>query len=163
MDDYFEPQGLGKTIFQERYARTPDETWEEAARRVAQHVAKAEANGKVVIFEEKFFNELVTNRFMPGGRIWYGAGRPKAQLLNCFVIPVGDSREGWGQMLYDTTVISGTGGGIGANYSDVRYRGAPIAGTGGVATGAVSAMRMQDGVAEELRQGGGRRAALMQC
>lgn len=81
----------------------------------------------------------------------------------CFVIPVEDSREGWGQMLYDTTVISGTGGGIGVNYSDVRPRGATIKGTGGVATGAVSAMKMQNGIAEELRQGGGRRAALMQC
>lgn len=163
MDEYFHPEGLGETIFTERYARTPEESWVEACDRVAEHVAKAETNGKVAKYTAAFAEELKMNRFMPGGRIWYGAGRPKAQLLNCFVIPVGDSREGWGQMLYDTTVISGTGGGIGANYSDVRYRGAPIQGTGGVATGAVSAMRMQDGVAEELRQGGGRRAALMQC
>lgn len=82
---------------------------------------------------------------------------------NCFVIPVDDSREGWGKMLYDTTVISGLGGGIGANYSKPRPRGFAIKGTGGVSTGAVSAMKMQDGIANELRQGGGRRAALMQC
>lgn len=163
MEENFEPKGLGETIFRERYARTEEETWDEACERVADHVAKAEDNGKYTKFKHLFYEELRHNRFMPGGRIWYGAGRPKAQLLNCFVIPVGDSREGWGQMLYDTTVISGTGGGIGANYSDVRPRGAIIQGVGGIATGAVSAMRMQNGVAEELRQGGGRRAALMQC
>lgn len=163
MNKIFEPQGLGATLFRERYARTPEETWQEAAMRVAEHVAKAEVNGKYRKYADKFYEEIVQNRFMPGGRIWYGAGRPKAQLLNCFVIPVGDSREGWGTMLYDTCVISGTGGGIGANYSEVRPRGSEIQGVGGVATGAVSSMRMQDSVAEELRQGGGRRAALMQC
>jgi ribonucleoside-diphosphate reductase alpha chain len=159
----FSPTGLGETIFKERYARNSDETWEEACRRVASHIADAETNGKVNKYAEKFYEELVSNRFMPGGRIWYGAGRPKGQLLNCFVIPVDDSREGWGKMLYDTTVISGLGGGIGANYSKPRPRGFAIKGTGGVSTGAVSAMKMQDGIANELRQGGGRRAALMQC
>jgi ribonucleoside-diphosphate reductase alpha chain len=159
----YELNELAETIFKQRYARSEDESWEEASRRVARFASTAEDNGKVAKFEDLFYEEIVSNRFMPGGRIWYGAGRKVSQALNCFVIPVDDSREGWGQMLYDTTVISGTGGGIGANYSDVRPRGASIQGTGGVATGAVSAMKMQNGVAEELRQGGGRRAALMQC
>lgn len=162
-EEKFEPSGLGATIFRERYARNEEESWEEACERVARHIADAETNGKVNKYAEKFYEELVSNRFMPGGRIWYGAGRPKGQLLNCFVIPVDDSREGWGKMLYDTTVISGLGGGIGANYSKPRPRGFAIKGTGGVSTGAVSAMKMQDGIANELRQGGGRRAALMQC
>lgn len=159
----FKLDELAQTIFRQRYARSEDESWEEASRRVAQFAASAEDNERVKRFEELFYQEIVNNRFMPGGRIWYGAGRKVAQALNCFVIPVEDSREGWGQMLYDTTVISGTGGGIGVNYSDVRPRGASISGTGGVATGAVSAMKMQNAIAEELRQGGGRRAALMQC
>lgn len=162
-NEIFSPSGLGETIFKERYARNAEETWSEACERVASHIVDAEINGKVNEYKEKFLNELVTNRFMPGGRIWYGSGRIKGQLLNCFVCPIEDSREGWGKMLYDTTVISGLGGGIGINYSKLRGRGFPIKGTGGVSTGAVSAMKMQNGIAEELRQGGGRRAALMQC
>ena len=79
----WEPQGLGLTWFQERYARFEGETWEQACRRVAEHVAKAEDNGKYKRYSERFNDELISNRFMPGGRIWYGAGRPKAQLLNC--------------------------------------------------------------------------------
>jgi len=156
-------EGLPSQIFKERYARTAEETWVEACERVAEHIANAEDNGKRTVYKEKFAKELKSNRFMPGGRIWYGSGRSVAQLLNCFVVPGHDSREGWGKLLYDTCVISGTGGGIGANFSDVRGRGFAIKGTGGVSTGAVSLMKMQDSISNELRQGGGRRAALMQC
>jgi ribonucleoside-diphosphate reductase alpha chain len=100
---------------------------------------------------------------MPGGRIWYGSGRARGQLLNCFVIPTGDSREAWGKTLSDTVVIAGTGGGIGANYSPIRPRDALIRGTGGKATGAVSLMVGVDAVGEIIGMGGGRRIALMQC
>src|SRR6185369_6748816 len=106
---------------------------------------------------------LLENRLMPGGRIWYGSGRARGQLLNCFVIPTSDSREGWGKTLYDTVVIAGTGGGIGTNYSSIRPRGAPIKGAGGFATGAVSLMLAVNNVGDVMGAGGGRRIALMQC
>lgn len=157
----FEPQGLGRTIFDERYARFDGETWEQACERVADHVARAETDDKFKRYREAFTEELVEGRFMPGGRIWYGSGRPKAQLLNCFVIPTADSREGWGKTLSDTLVVSGLGGGVGINASVVRPRGAAIHGTGGTATGAVSFMELIDGIGHVIRGGGGRRMALM--
>jgi ribonucleoside-diphosphate reductase alpha chain len=98
---------------------------------------------------------------MPGGRIWYGSGRPRAQLLNCFVVPTHDSREGWGKTISDVIVVSGMGGGVGINLSPIRPRGIRINGTGGVATGAVSLMQMINGVGDVLVSGGGRRLALM--
>lgn len=159
----FQPTGLGYTIFKERYARHENETWEQACRRVAEHVAQAEENGKYEKYSERFYHELVVNRFSPGGRIWYGAGRPKAQLLNCFVLPSQDSREGWGDVLKGVIVISGLGGGVGINCSPVRPRGAEIKGTGGKATGSVSLMEMIDKVGDVLVAGGGRRLALMLC
>src|SRR5437660_668893 len=105
----FEPEGLGLQIFQDRYARFEGETWEQACSRVAGHVAQVEDNGKLKFWSERFRDELVNNRLMPGGRIWYGSGRPKAQLLNCFVVPSADSREGWGKTISDVIVVSGTG------------------------------------------------------
>jgi ribonucleoside-diphosphate reductase alpha chain len=159
----FEPTGLGLTIFKERYARSPEETWQEACRRVANHVAQAEENGKVRKYSDRFYEQLVSNRLNPGGRIWYGAGRPKAQLLNCFVVPTHDSREGWGKTTYDVIVISGLMGGVGINVSPIRYRGAAIKGTGGIATGAVSLMELINGVGNVIVGGGGRRMALMLC
>lgn len=157
----FEPTGLGKTIFVDRYARSLEETWREGCRRVANHVAQAEDNGKVKKYEDRFHEQLVSGRFSPGGRIWYGAGRPKAQLLNCFVVPTGDSREAWGKTASDTIIISGLMGGVGINLSPIRGRGFNIRGTGGVATGSVSYGQLINGIGNVIVGGGGRRMALM--
>jgi ribonucleoside-diphosphate reductase alpha chain len=157
----YQPTGLAQTIFGERYTIHPTETWEEASFRLAKHVASAEQNGKREPTIIDFYEEIVSNRFMPGGRIWYGSGRPRAQLLNCFVVPTHDSREGWGKTISDVIVVSGMGGGVGINCSPIRPRGSRIHGTGGVATGAVSLMQMINGVGDVLVSGGGRRLALM--
>ena len=157
----YKPEGLAETIFKERYTIHPEETWEEASRRLARHVSSPEVNGAKPVIEEQFYEEIVTNRFMPGGRIWYGSGRPRAQLLNCFVVPTSDSREGWGKTIHDVIVVSGMGGGVGINCSPIRPRGSRISGTGGVATGAVSLMQMINAVGDVLVSGGGRRLALM--
>lgn len=159
----FKLDDLGQDVFKRSYAIDEKETWEMASLRVAEHVAAAEAGEDKKKWQRRFFKEIVNNRFMPGGRIWYGSGRPKAQLLNCFVIPAGDSREGWGDLLKESLIISGTGGGVGINFSPVRPRGSEIHGTGGHATGPVSLMRMDNGVGKELVAGGGRRMAKMSC
>jgi ribonucleoside-diphosphate reductase alpha chain len=153
----YQPQGLAKTIFDERYTLYEGESWSDASWRLASHVGQFE-NGEEVA---KAYDEIVSNRFMPGGRIWYGAGRPRAQLLNCFVVPTSDSREGWGKTISDVIVISGMGGGVGINCSPIRPRGSAIHGTGGVTTGAVSLMELINGVGDVIVGGGGRRMALM--
>ena len=159
----YEPTGFALQIFHSRHAAYDGEPWADACKRVAWHVANAEQGQDRVKHFEEFRAALLENRLMPGGRIWYGSGKARGQLLNCFVIPTGDSREAWGKTLSDTVVIAGTGGGIGANYSPIRPRGTAIAGTGGKATGAVSLMVGVDAVGEIIGMGGGRRIALMQC
>ena len=158
----YELTGFSKTIFKQRYAITPTETWEEACDRVANHVGAAE-NGNREKWVQRFAEVMKENLFIPGGRIWYGSGRMKGQLLNCFVIPTEDSREGWGGTVRDMLVISGTGGGVGINFTPLRPRGTPIRGTGGEATGAVSLMEVINQTGEVIKAGGGRRTALMQC
>lgn len=160
---YFEPTGLGLSIFKDRYAFSPTETYTESSRRVANHVAQAETPERYKEIADLFFEELATNRLMGGGRIMYGAGRPKAQLLNCFVVPTEDSIEGWGRAVSDVIVISGRLGGVGLNFSPIRPRGAYIRGNGGICTGAVSLMKVVDAPGHELVGGGGRRMALMFC
>lgn len=159
----YEPTGFARQIFASRHAAYVDEPWADACKRVAWQVADAESGEDRVKWFNEFRQALVENRFMPGGRIWYGSGRPRGQLLNCFVIPTGDSREAWGKTLSDTVIIAGTGGGIGANYSPIRPRDFPIKGTGGKATGSVSLMVGVNQVGEIIGMGGGRRIALMQC
>lgn len=159
----WEPTGIGSTIYTDRYARDPEESWDDGCQRVAEHVASAEENGNVRKYTDRFKQQLVGNFFCPGGRIWYGAGRPKAQLLNCFVVPTADSREGWGKTTSDVIIISGLMGGVGINVSPVRPRGSAIKGTGGVATGSVSLMELINEVGNVIVGGGGRRMALMLC
>jgi ribonucleotide reductase alpha subunit len=158
----YEPVGLALEIFKKRYTLHLNETWAEACIRVANHVAEAEIGENVVKYRSEFLDILQQNLFSPGGRIWYGSGRPRGQLLNCFVVgSVEDSREGWGRTVSDMIVIAGTGGGAGFNFSPIRPRGSVIAGTGGQATGAVSLMEIINSAGEVIKAGGGRRTALM--
>lgn len=158
----FEPKGYSETIFKNRYAFTQDETWVEAARRVAKQMALAELPEKQKFYEEQFFNILVNNMFVPGGRILYNSGRNNAQLLNCFVLGSQlDSKEGWGRLAYESIVTSMTGGGCGTDFSDVRPRGSTITGQRGDAPGAVELMKLDDGTSKPIRAGGQRRVAKM--
>jgi ribonucleoside-diphosphate reductase alpha chain len=157
----YEPTGFSLEIFQSRHASHPNETWTEACDRVATHVANAEQGEARNEWREKFSIVLKENLLMPGGRIWYGSGRARGQLLNCFVVGAGDSREAWGKTVSDSIVISGTGGGVGVSCSPVRPRGTPIRGTGGTATGAVSLMEIINAAGDVIKAGGGRRTALM--
>ncbi len=161
MDHYYQPVGFAHEIFQKRYALHEHETWAEACERVGHHVASAEHGDLLIKYQKIFAEMLKKNLFIPGGRIWYGSGRPKGQLLNCFVIPSEDSREGWGKSTSDMIIITGTGGGLGINCSPVRPRGSVINGSGGSATGAVSLMEIFNAAGEVIKAGGGRRTALM--
>jgi len=157
----YEPSGFALQIFKDRYAIYSEETFQEACHRVANFIASAEDGEKIKEFEKRFFDIISTNRFSPGGRIWRGAGRKRSACMNCFVLPSEDSREGWAELLKEVTIISGLGGGIGISFDNIRPRGTEIKGTGGIATGAVSLMKIINGVCNELREGGGRRSALL--
>ena len=158
----YEPVDFALKIFKSRYAFTSEETWTEACWRDACLMALAEPPEKQKMWAEKFFRVLVSNLFVPGGRIWANAGRPNPSMLNCFVLdPDKDSSEGWGRSAYNMIVTSMRGGGCGDDFSDVRPRGASIAGQRGLAPGAVELMRLIDACAQPVRNGGQRRVALM--
>ena len=80
----------------------------------------------------------------------------------CFVIPVDDSIIGIYDSVKNAALISMKGGGVGTNFGRTRERGGSIRhGNGGVASGPISWMRQWNTMAEEVVQGGKRRAALM--
>lgn len=158
----FKPTGFSETIFKDRYAFTESETWDEACKRVAKQMAIAETSDKFEKYNKKFYDVLVSNEFVPGGRIWYNAGRPNPQLLNCFVLTKDlDSKEGWANLLRENVITSMTGGGCGQDYSDIRPNGSEIKGHRGVCPGPVALMKGVNAAAQMVRAGGGRRAANM--
>ena len=160
----YQPSDFALQIFRDRYALHPEETFEEACHRVSKYIGEAEEGSNIKKYTDKFFEMMIENRFSPGGRIWRGSGRPRGQLMNCFVLDDDiDSREGWGETLKNVTIISGTGGGIGINFSKIRPRGAKLHGTDVESTGSISLMKKINGICNELKEGGGRRGALLFC
>jgi ribonucleoside-diphosphate reductase alpha chain len=125
-------------------------------------MASAELPAKQEKYTEKFYDELVNNRFIAGGRILYGAGRPTPNLLNCFVLENQlDSKEGWGEIARQMIITSMSGGGCGIDFSDVRPRGAEINGHRGSAPGSVELMKLINNSGDPIKAGGVRRVALM--
>lgn len=158
----FQPTGFSLTIFQDRYAFTPEETWQQACERVANQMALAESPDKQKVYKEKFNDILVNNLFVPGGRILYNSGRNNPQLLNCFVLTNQlDSKEGWGEIAKQMIITSMQGGGCGVDFSDVRPKGAKIGDQKGECPGPIELMKLIDSAAKPVRAGGQRRVALM--
>jgi len=154
--------GLSQRIHKERYAFPTENTWEDTTKRVVNYIAQAETDP---ITREQFikngYNYIGNLDLLPGGRILANSGKPEAQLLNCFVLGINDSREAIGETIKNYLIISGTGGGVGISFKPIRYKGAPIIKAGGVSSGSVSFMDVINAVADTIKIGGGRRAATM--
>ncbi len=159
-------------VLRRRYLRRgadgqPVETVEGLIRRVARHVAAAEAawDGDVDGAERAFFDLIGALRFMPNSPTFTGAGTPLAQLAACFVLPIADDMgrqpDGIFQTLRDMALIQQTGGGTGFSFSRLRPKGALVHSSAGQATGPVGFMRVFDTASEIVSQGGARRGANM--
>src|SRR3990172_2148712 len=156
---------LANKIFQMKYARLrPNgnkETWEQSCVRIANYVASVEENESDKLQYLADFTKIILERsFIPGGRILANAGTEIKNLGNCFVIPVEDSRQGIYGALQKAAEIFAWGGGIGYNFSKLRYRGSVVKGTGGEASGPISFMSLFDLTGDIISQAS-RRGAQM--
>lgn len=146
-------------------ARRIIETPSELFRRVAHHVAQAEANYhsslSVEDVEERFYHLMRELEFLPNSPTLMNAGTPLGQLSACFVIPVADSIEGIFRALTEMARIHQTGGGTGFGFSSLRPRGDLVGSTKGRASGPLSFMSIFDKATEVIVQGGKRRGANM--
>src|SRR5271156_6521948 len=149
--DYFKGDEIRSRVFFEKYAlkddrgitveKMPAEMWT----RVAKAMADVEVTEQKKIDWEQNFRWLLGDfRFLPGGRILFGAGQSrKSTLLNCYVIPVkADTIEAIFDWCKEAARTYSYGGGVGTDISILRPRNSPVNNSAIVSTGAVSFMEL---------------------
>jgi len=165
----FSGDELRARVFYEKYAlrdergkiveKNPDEMW----RRVAIEIASPEKTQKLrKEWEEKFYWLLSDFKFIPGGRILFGAGQKRrATLLNCYFMPIKeDSIESIFEWCKEAARTYSFGGGVGTDISNLRPKGSPVNNSAIYSTGAVSFMELMSTTTGTIGQAG-RRGALM--
>jgi ribonucleoside-diphosphate reductase alpha chain len=155
---------LSEDIFNYKYRHEGAETWEKLAKTLVEDVcgSKPGDDRQMPKSDRDQLAKFITDmKFIPGGRYLYYAGRPNKFFNNCYLLKAEeDSREDWANLSWKSESCLMTGGGIGIDYSIYRPEGAPIARTGGIASGPVPKMLMINEIGRRVMQGGSRRSAI---
>lgn len=153
---------FAETVMIQKYSHDLDdgtkEQWHNISFRVPKHVMKAVHAPKSLV--ERLQQLHAHRKFIAGGRYLAATGRLFHQVQNCFLFRGEDSREGWADLMYKSTLALMTGGGIGCDYSDIRAEGRLIRKTGGQSTGPLATMEMVNELGRHIMQGGSRRSAI---
>ncbi len=159
---------LRARVFYEKYAlrdingkqveKTPEKLW----LRVAKELASVEEGSKKQEWTDKFYWLLEDFKFVPGGRILFGAGQPRrSTLLNCYFFKIKeDSIEAIFDWCKEAARTYSFGGGVGTDISVLRPRGSPVNNSAIYSTGSVSFMELLSTTTGTIGQAG-RRGALM--
>ena len=156
---------LGETIFKQKYASNPYESWEDRAHTVVNWVCGDMDGDKNNLMAKSDRDELTQYisefKFMPGGRyLWY-SGRDARFFNNCYLLRLeDDSREEWAGLSQRAMSCLMTGGGIGVDVSICRPSGRQLRRTGGVASGPIPLLHTLNEIGRNVMQGGSRRSAL---
>ncbi|KGR78449.1 vitamin B12-dependent ribonucleotide reductase [Ureibacillus manganicus] len=138
--------------------------YEQIAKRNATGLASVEKNEEDrEKWFNKFYEQLVSLKFVPAGRVLYGAGsQTDVTFFNCYVMPfVPDSREGISDHRKQVMEIMSRGGGVGTNGSTLRPRNTLARGVNGKSSGSVSWLDDIAKLTHLVEQGGSRRGAQM--
>lgn len=132
------------------------ESWGNITKRVVYHVVHNKVPTDIY---DAIFEAIYQRKLIPGGRILSQAGRAYHQTDNCFTLQAEDTREGWAELAYKTTMMFMSGGGVGVDYSLLRPYGSVLKKSGGISSGPLPCIEMVNSIAAAARQGGERRGA----
>ena len=156
---------FAESIFRNKYAQGPADTWDCLAERVVDDVCGARTGTIQALMSNEDRRDLTEHikqmRFLPGGRYLYYAGRPYKAYNNCYLLRAEeDTREEWSNVTWRAMSCLMTGGGIGIDYSRLRPAGKALNRTGGTASGPLPLMFAINEIGRNVMQGGSRRSAI---
>ena len=142
-------------VLEKRYFLDGESTWDQLATRVANHFSSSEKE------EQDFKQVLSTCDFLLNSPALMNAGTEIESYSACYTLPVEDNMASIFKYYSDAALISKSGGGVGANFSHLRAKGAPIGKGLGRSSGPISFMKVQNEATEAVAQGGRRKGANM--
>lgn len=154
---------LSEDIFNYKYRHDGCETWEQLASTLVDDVTNIPNRSAILSDDDvKELKRVIAEmKFLPGGRYLYYAGRPTKFFNNCYLLRAEeDTREDWANLSWKAESCLSTGGGIGADYSVYRPRGALLKRTGGTASGPLPKIQMINEIGRGVMQGASRRSAI---
>ena len=96
---------------------TPKQLFESVAHSVAYAELLLGSARQADYWEDKYYNLLTSQDFLPNSPTLMNAGKPLGQLSACFVLPVEDSMEGIFEAIKQMALVQRTGGGTGFSFS----------------------------------------------
>jgi len=153
-------QPISEEIFEKKYNLYNEESPEKVFESIAIEMASAEKESVQSDWQIAFYEEMVSGRLIPAGRILANA-RPFSKMKNynnCFTIDVEDSMGGITLAVSEYMLILQMGGGVGFNISKLRPEGAPVS-RGGESSGPLSFLEIFNTASKTISVGGGRRGA----
>ncbi|UXO93728.1 putative ribonucleotide reductase [Pseudanabaena phage Pan1] len=141
----------------QKYRISPDEPFQDMCWRIANTLADNESHRRDI------YLTLLHQNFMPAGRVQRAVGAPmRICAHNCFVSgTIKDDSTDILEKVKEAFLTMRMGGGIGYDFSTLRWRGAFIESLRSTASGAVSFMQIYDAACKTVRSAGGRRGAQM--
>jgi ribonucleoside-diphosphate reductase alpha chain len=141
----------------QKYRIGPDEQFSDMCFRIAHTLADDEGH------QRDIYLTLLHQNFMPAGRIQRAVGAPMQICAhNCFVSgTIKDDSVDIIDKVSEAFLTMRMGGGIGYDFSTLRWRGAFIKSLRSTASGAVSFMEIYNAACKTVRSAGGRRGAQM--
>ena len=156
---------LAEDVFRRKYAQGPEDSWDALADRLVEDVCGTRWGTTNRLLSDGDCKQLAEyikqQKFLPGGRYLYYAGRRAKFYNNCYLLRAeDDTREEWSNVTWRAMSCLMTGGGIGIDYSRLRGAGKPLVRTGGVASGPLPLMYAVNEIGRNVMQGGSRRSAI---
>lgn len=156
---------FARRIFETKYAQGSDDTWPALCDRLVEDVCGSRFGTLNPLMSKEDRDQLreymVQQKFLPGGRYLYYAGRVAKFFNNCYLLRAEeDTREEWAAFTQRAMSCLMTGGGIGGDYSRLREEGRRLTRTGGTSSGPLPLMDAVNEVGRNVMQGGSRRSAI---